>query len=377
MEELAEVLAVDFDDEEGIPKLKASWRWEDQEQALLSSCSSLIAIVAGDDDSRVVQFSHFSVKEFLTSPRLAAPSRDVSRYYIVLEPAHTIMAQACLSVLVLLNDRVEENEDRNRSPLVSYAARHWVAHGQFQNVASRIQNAMECLFDPEKPHFTAWVQLHNIHFAPTALALYLFAGASQPDAAPLYYAALCGFQSLVERLIVKYPHLVDARGGSYLTPAVAALAGRHFELARLLYRNGSSLDLPGIGEQSPLFSAAALGDFEMVQVLIECRADVNSQNDLGATPLIVASHGTHPRTFDIVRLLLENGANPNVRSKGGHIPLHAASRWGSPDVARLLLEYGANVDAEDGESQTAFQYALTEGRHELTKLLSEHGAKGI
>ena len=77
VEELAEVLALDFDDADGIPKLKASWRWEDQEQALLSSCSSLIAIV-DSDGSLVVQFSHFSVKEFLTSPRLATPNRDVS-----------------------------------------------------------------------------------------------------------------------------------------------------------------------------------------------------------------------------------------------------------------------------------------------------------
>src|ERR1019366_4192738 len=45
VEELAEVLVVDFDDEEGIPKLKPNWRWEDQEQALLTSCSSLITIV--------------------------------------------------------------------------------------------------------------------------------------------------------------------------------------------------------------------------------------------------------------------------------------------------------------------------------------------
>ena len=45
VEELAEVLAVDFDDAEGIPKLNSNWRWEDQEQAILSSCSSLIAIV--------------------------------------------------------------------------------------------------------------------------------------------------------------------------------------------------------------------------------------------------------------------------------------------------------------------------------------------
>jgi hypothetical protein len=43
--ELAEVLAVDFDDAEGIPRLKPDWRWEEQELALLSACSSLIAIV--------------------------------------------------------------------------------------------------------------------------------------------------------------------------------------------------------------------------------------------------------------------------------------------------------------------------------------------
>jgi hypothetical protein len=55
--ELAEVLAVDFDDAEGIPRLNSDWRWEDQEQALLIACSSLIAIVkagyveAGDVDA--------------------------------------------------------------------------------------------------------------------------------------------------------------------------------------------------------------------------------------------------------------------------------------------------------------------------------------
>jgi hypothetical protein len=73
VKELAEVLAVDFDDGEGIPKLNLDWRWEDHEQALLSSCSSLITIVDDNDDdgsdsdsdnddnedSRVVQFSHF------------------------------------------------------------------------------------------------------------------------------------------------------------------------------------------------------------------------------------------------------------------------------------------------------------------------------
>jgi hypothetical protein len=99
VEELAEVVAVDFEDGSGIPKLKPSWHWEDQEQALLTSCSSLITIV-NTGYSQVVQFSHFLVKEYLTSARLSTSSQDVLRYHIVLGPAHTILAQTCLSILL-------------------------------------------------------------------------------------------------------------------------------------------------------------------------------------------------------------------------------------------------------------------------------------
>jgi hypothetical protein len=144
VKELAEVLAVDFDDAEGIPKLNPSWRWEDHEQAILTSCSSLITVVK-IYDSRVVQFSHFSVKEFLTSERLATSSKGVSRYYVDLEPAHTILAQACMSVLLLPNERVEENGAGMSSPLAGYAARHWVTHAQFESVPSFLQKAMEFL----------------------------------------------------------------------------------------------------------------------------------------------------------------------------------------------------------------------------------------
>ena len=77
VEELAEVLLFDFD-AKGIPKLNVNWRWENQEEAVLSACSSLVVIVK-DGGSRIVQFSHYSVKEFLTADRLAEPTRDVSR----------------------------------------------------------------------------------------------------------------------------------------------------------------------------------------------------------------------------------------------------------------------------------------------------------
>ena len=400
VEELAEVLAVDFDDGERTAKLNPSWRWEDHEQALLSSCSSLISIVenvtvgsdvrsdadvdgSGDnneiqnDGLLVVQFSHFSVKEFLTSPRLASPNRDVSHYHIILEPAHTIMAQACLGVLLRLDDGVEENGSGDSSPLARYAARHWVAHAQFQNVSSRVQIAMERLFDPDKPYFVAWLGLYNMDLKHRPSPLSIFGSSPESDATPLYYASLCGFQDLVEHLIAKYPHQVKTDGGYYRTSALAALAGRHFELACLLHRNGSSVDLPGLGRQTPLFSAASQGDLEMVQVLLDYKADVNSRNECGATPLYSASWKAHPQTLHVVRVLLENGANPNVGCDDGTTPLHIASKYGSVEVVRLLLKYGADVEPEDKEGRTPFKIASEKGHHEVTKLLLDRGARRI
>ena len=59
VEELAEILALDFDGaKEGIPELKEDWRWKDQQEALMSTCSSLITVVDGGHH-RVVQFSLF------------------------------------------------------------------------------------------------------------------------------------------------------------------------------------------------------------------------------------------------------------------------------------------------------------------------------
>ena len=374
VEELAEILAIDFDDASGIPKLKPSWRWEDHEQAVLTSCSSLIVIL-DTGFSRVVQFSHFSVKEFLTSERLATSSLGVSHYHIFLEPAHTIMAQACLSTLLRLDNSIEDSEVEERFPLAGYAAEHWVGHAQFEDVVLRIKG-IEDLFDLDKPYFAAWCQLHDIDTFPSdASVFYQFTRLPKSDQrTPLYYAALCGFPNIVEQLIVKHPQHVNAIGGYYMTPAVAALAGRHFELAQILYRNGSSVEPRGDQEHTPLHSAAVIPDLEMVQVLLGYGVDVNAQCKYGYTPLNFASLGPFddPR---VVRLLLDCGADPNIRSHHNVGPLLGASRKGRIEVARLLLEHGASVEVEDSDGETALNVASGEYRDEMIKLLLEYRNK--
>ena len=210
--ELAELLAFDFDasaTKDDIPKLNSKWRWEDHEQAVLSTCSSLITIVP-TDDSPVVQFSHFSVKEFLLSDRLATSAKDISKYHIVLEDANTLIAKACLGFL--LQDPVDEsNAETSPSPLARYAAEHWVAHAKVENVATHIRLGIDSLFDSDRPFFSSWIKLYNSHegsWGPTDLKDKI-----RQEAAPLYHAAFHGFHEIVERLSLHHPQNVNAISG--------------------------------------------------------------------------------------------------------------------------------------------------------------------
>jgi len=374
---------VDFDDVKGIPKLNPDWRWEDEEQALLTLCSSLIVIVE-TDDSRVVQFSHFSVKEFLTSPRLGDSSKDVSRYHIDLESAHTILAQACMGILLQTDDCVEENGIGKSSSLAGYAAEHWVTHAQFEKVSSFLQKAMEYLFDLDKPYFAAWLDLHDIDISPSLKpsSLSHFAVTPTPGATPLYYASLCGFHDLVERLAVKHPGHVNTGGGSYVTPLVAALAGRHFQIAKFLHHNGAHLDVHDKWARTLLHSPAWYGDLEMVQILLDYKVDVNTQMDDGWTPLHEASNSTCSIRIhnvvqslpDTIQLLLEHGADVNMWTLDNSTPLHRAARSGSVEIVRMLLEHGANLGAKNNEGKIPLHEAARNGEDEVVRVLLEHGA---
>ena len=403
VQELAELLAFDFTASSGgIPALKEDWRWDDQEAAVLSTCSSLITIIPRDD-SLVVQFSHFSVKEFLTSSRLARSSHgDISRFHIDLEPAHTIMAQACLATLLRLDEHAGRSGAK-ASPLVKYAAQHWADHAQFEKVSSRIREGMVDLFDDSKPYFSAWLRVHDIDEVWTSFSPYSRDGLGSP----LYYAAFCGFYDLAERLIMKNPEQVNARGGRIVAPLPAALYKGHFDVANLLYRHGSAVDVQGeydyttlhiaslqdnLGivwwllnhgananarsesHYTPLSEAACANHLEAVQVLLEHNADINSQSISGQTPLCGAFGKDESKAVLVIRRLLEHGADPNIRKHDHSAPLHKASSRGWLEAARLLLSYGAKVDEKDGRGRTPLQVATVNGHEELTKLLIEHGA---
>ena len=93
-----------------------------------------------------------------------------------------------------------------------------------------------------------------------------------------------------------------------------------------------------------LILAAGRGHIEIVKLLLENGADVNSRTKDGDTALIVASKAGHT---NVVKLLLERGADVNAKNRNGRMALMGATNQGHLNVVKLLLERGADVNAKD------------------------------
>src|SRR5690606_26408862 len=78
---------------------------------------------------------------------------------------------------------------------------------------------------------------------------------------------------------------------------------------------------------------------------------------------------------ELVRLLLEAGADPEIANADGQTPLMLAARDGVAEIAELLLEHGASVDpVEQWRGQSALIWAAARGHGAVTRLLIGHGA---
>ena len=322
VKELAEFLAFDFN-AGPTPRFIEEWRLEDPIIAVQSTCRSFLVII-DIGGSQYIQFSHFSVKEFLTSSRLAEANREISRYHVSMTPAHTLVAKACLGILLHLNKDVaakawlgtliplDENvaEDALKEfPLASYAALHWADHARFEGVSRNVEDGMNTLLDLSKPHLALWVSLHNRELPSWKL----FKRGEMPlprIGTSLHYATICGLHAFVKVLIDEQLHNVDSRDFKNLTA---------------------------------LHTASLRGYEQVARVLLECAADVTIQNDDGQTPLHVAAKEGH---LQVVRVLLKHGASTSARDSLGSTPLHLALQPRGVDNSHVP-NTGAESGAED------------------------------
>ena len=364
--ELAEFLAFDFEaGSRSTPTFLADWRPEDPAHTVISMCSSLLAVVKPGSGPPVVQFAHFSVKEYLSSARLAKAKDTISRFHVSTTPAHTIVAQACLGVLLHLDENVTK-DSLEKFPLAEYAAEHWVGHARFEDVSSKVQDGMKRLFDPNKSHLTVWVWVYDPEDPLRLSERSEFP--SKARATPLHYAAFCGMHDIAAFLIVEHSEDVNARGFDEETSLHVASRCGHVDVAQLLLEHGADTEAQDDLKFTPLVLASQVGDEGIARVLLEHGADTESRDYRERTPLLLASEFGN---VGVARVLLEHGADTEARDEGGWSSLELASFHGSVDVARILLKHGADVNAQYRDNRTPLHFAEGE---EVTRALLEHGA---
>lgn len=117
-------------------------------------------------------------------------------------------------------------------------------------------------------------------------------------------------------------------------------------------------------EWSDLMTASFNGDVEKVNTLL--KEDVNWQDSNGVTALMLASREGHT---ELVRILLEKGAQVNMQKKFGTSALIIASKRGHTEVVKLLLDHGAHVNKQGEGWMSPLMMASQYGRTEVVKLL--------
>jgi ankyrin repeat protein len=170
---------------------------------------------------------------------------------------------------------------------------------------------------------------------------------------------------------------VDARDSAGRTALLVATHANAVEAARVLIAAGANVNAKDNIEDTPYLYAAAEGRREILRLTLEAGADLESVNRYGGTGLIPAAHHGHP---DIVRDLLKTDIAIDhvnrlgwtalletiILSDGG--PTHA-------EILKLLVDAGANVNLADREGVTPLAHAEKRGYVEMALILKAAGAR--
>lgn len=139
---------------------------------------------------------------------------------------------------------------------------------------------------------------------------------------------------------------------------------------------------------TPLMVAAYYGHVPSTQLLINKGVDINQKNNEGETALHVA---IRKGQTEIIEPLVKAGADINIKKNNGFTPLMVAAYYGDVPSAQLLITKGANVNALDpdttakearcnskaGQGWTALSRAVYQSQPEMVKLLLNNGAEII
>jgi ankyrin repeat protein len=195
-------------------------------------------------------------------------------------------------------------------------------------------------------------------------------------------AAINGNAAIVEKLLQAKadPHAARVTGETAMV--FAARTGRTAVIKSLLAADAAADDKIGARGQTPLMWAAAQGHADAVKLLLEVGA--NAETMTKATKY-VASYGHYvakrkplerpDKTKSVITILWPKDGDGDLdRHEGGLTPLLFAIDGGHQDVVRVLLDAGANVNGANPDGLTPLQFAMIRRNEALALFLLERGA---
>jgi ABC-type phosphate/phosphonate transport system substrate-binding protein len=250
-----------------------------------------------------VRLAHFSVKEYLESPRIR--HSHARQFHLESVTGHRILALSCITYLRYYSSSSEMKAAERAFqdfPLLRYAARSWAYHSalyannDFVRETSFLQsetvkNDWLLVYDPDNPDEPPFQRSDDV-------------GSS------LYYASSLGLESVVCNLLRNGDDF-NAKGGRFGNALQAASVGGFVGLVQLLVGQGADVNAIGGEYDTALHAASESGHVAVVNLLLEKGADVNALNRDDGTSLQAASRGGH---LAVVQELLENNASVNTIS---------------------------------------------------------------
>jgi ankyrin repeat protein len=149
----------------------------------------------------------------------------------------------------------------------------------------------------------------------------------------------------------------------------AVAAGKYDVVSKLVSKYPEAINYYAEDGFTPLGLACYFGQYEIARHLVIQDAEVNlaSSNGFNIFPIHSAVAGDHT---DIASLLIECGANVNVKQAYGVTPLHSAAQNGNIDMLILLLESGADVNVKMDGGKRACDLARERGFAQIAQALS-------
>ena len=127
------------------------------------------------------------------------------------------------------------------------------------------------------------------------------------------------------------------------------------------------------GDVEALYQAAGNGKPAEVAGLLERGVDANSRTKSGSYALNAAAVENE---VDVIRILVDHKANPNVQNRQGDTPLICATKYagGKAETVELLVKAGTDLSIRDNSGKTALDYARDKGQQEAIAIMERAGS---